>query len=385
MIISPTEPTTTLPTKPCMPAARQRRVSGQPLGAPSALAIIWVALAACSSNGAAPDAGSGGTSATTGRGGAGVAGAGGTAGSGTGGSGLGGATGAGGASGAIDSAPPRDGSTDVDAKDTASGDASADAQAAIWPTITDYGTRGPYPITRESNTGPGRGYDVFRPAQLGEGGRKHPVISWANGTLFDIPDYLPLLEHWASHGFVVVAAQTNTTAGGGTHKAGIDWIVAENMRAGSLYIGTIDATKIGAAGHSQGGGATIAAGANKPGPTGIVTTIPLMPLLSFESDKTIVAQPAAPMLNINASSDNRDPNGLIPMQIFTGAQSPLLQAAFMGVHEDAMNPAMLRPTLAWFRLHLMNDQAARALFFPAGTCGLCQDRAWREVRHKNTP
>jgi hypothetical protein len=50
-----------------------------------------------------------------------------------------------------------------------------------------------------------------------------------------------------------------------------------------------------------------------------------------------------------------------------------------------MSAAMHRPTLAWFRLYLMGDESARALFFPAASCGLCQDPAWKQVRHKNAP
>ncbi len=283
------------------------------------------------------------------------------------------------------------GGTDVAAAadTTASGDtaasgdttASGDTATAVWPEITDYSARGPLAITRDMNTGPGGGYDVFRPMTLGRD-RPHPIISWANGTLFDIPDYQKLLEHWASHGFVVIAGHTNSTAGGATHKAGIDWLLAENTRAGSPYQGALDGKRIGAAGHSQGGGATIAAGANKPGTTGIVATLPLMPLLSFESDATVVNRQLVPMLNINATSDNRDPSGMIATRIYQGVAKDLVQAAFVGVHEDAMNVAMFRPSLAWFRLYLMGDERARALFFPAGTCGLCQDPAWRQVRYK---
>jgi len=119
--------------------------------------------------------------------------------------------------------------------------------------------------------------------------------------------------------------------------------------------------------------------------TGIVTTLPLMPILSFEKDKTIVAQQTVPMLDINATMDNRDPSGAVANAIFDGARAPLVQAALIGVHEDAMKPAMYRPTLAWFRLHLMGDEKARALFYPPGTCALCLDRAWKQVRYKNTP
>ena len=269
--------------------------------------------------------------------------------------------------------------------DAASPDAASPDAASAWPAIAEYGAAGPFAIMRESNTGPGAGYDIFRPVTLGAEARKHPIISWANGTLFGIKDYQKLLEHWASHGFVVIASHSNSTAGGATHKAGIDWLIAESARSGGTYFGVLDTKHVGAAGHSQGGGATIAAGSNKPGATGVVATLPLMPILSFESDKTIVAHQTAPMLNINATMDNRDPTGAIAKQIFEGATAELVQAAYTGVHEDAMSAAMHAPTLAWFRLRLMSDEAARAVFYPPGTCGLCRDPAWKQVRYQKVP
>jgi hypothetical protein len=289
--------------------------------------------------------------------------------------------GAGGATASNGGGPAdRDGGRDVEA------DAGVpDAAVTLWPPVDNYAAHGPFPTIREMNTGPAGAYDVFRPTTLGADGRRHPIISWANGTLFGLKDYQELLDHWASHGFVVIAGHTNSTAGGGTHKAGIDWLLAENARASSPYLGMLDVRRIGAAGHSQGGGATIAAGSNKPGSTGIVATLPLMPILSFESDKTIVTRQLAPMLNINATMDDRDPSGTIAKQIFDGAAGELVQAAYIGIHEDAMSAAMHRPTLAWFRLRLMDDERARALFYPSATCGLCQDPAWKQVRYKNVP
>jgi hypothetical protein len=257
------------------------------------------------------------------------------------------------------------------------------SDAAAWPTVSDYAAPGPFTVVRETNIGPAAAYDLFRPSELATDHRKHPIISWANGTLFSVDDYAPLLSHWASHGFVVLANHTNTTAGGGTHKAGIDWLVAQNALSSSAYFGTLDVKLIGAAGHSQGGGATIAAGANKPGTTGITVTLPLMPLLSFETDKTIVAHQVVPMFNVNASMDNRDATGMYANQIYDGAITELVQASFNGVHEDAMNAKMHGPTAAWFRFKLMGDMKAKAAFYPMSTCGLCQDADWKLVRYKN--
>jgi hypothetical protein len=289
-----------------------------------------------------------------------------------------------------DAAPADDVPPDTTAPDAAVPDGTTistpgpDA-AATWPPVPDFAARGPFATIREIDTGPAGAYDVFHPMPLGAQGRKHPIISWANGTLYALDRYAKLVDHWASHGFVVIAAHTNDTAGGGTHKAGIDWLVAENARAGSAYFGRLDPGRIGAAGHSQGGGATIAAGSDAPGPTGIKTTLPLMPLLSFERDRGVVSRQRAPMFNVNASMDDRDPTGMVARQIFDGARGALIQATFRGVHEDAMNAAMHGPTVAWFRLQLMDDQTARPLFQPPGSCGLCQDAAWQQVRHKEGP
>ena len=349
-----------------------------------------VSSGAGATGGAGGSAGVGSSSASGSVGSAGTTGSGAGNGAATGPGGMGGSgtgtSGAGGAGGADPSGTGSGGSPEGGAAGSGNADAaSADGASGAWPRIDDYAAPGPLMVRHDVNTGPGAVYDVFRPTVLGGDARKHPIISWANGTLFGIPDYQKLLEHWASHGFVVIAAQSRSTGGGATHKAGIDWLVAENGRAGSPFAGALDTKAIGAAGHSQGGGATIAAGSNKPAAAGIVATLPLMPILSFETDKTIVSRQTAPMLNINATMDDRDPTGAIAKQIYDGANRELVQAAFIGIHEDAMAAAMHGPTLAWFRLHLMGDDRAKALFYPATTCGLCRNTAWREVRYKNTP
>ena len=259
---------------------------------------------------------------------------------------------------------------------------SVDAQdASTWPSVTDFAAPGPFDIHRETNVGPDAAYDIVRPAQLGEEGRKHPIISWNNGTLYQIDRYQDLLDHWASHGFVVIGGHTNRTAGGAVHKAAIDWLVAENARAGSAYFGVLDLTKIGASGHSQGGGATITAGANVPGPSEIVTTMPLMPISSYQ--RPHIEQHAASMLIVSATDDAR--SNTVADQVFADITTEFVDAQFVGVHEDAMNPGIQGATVAWFRYQLMGDETAKAQFYPPANCGLCNDNAWMRLRHKNPP
>jgi hypothetical protein len=257
------------------------------------------------------------------------------------------------------------------------------SDGTAWPPVTDYSAPGPFVTTRDNNTGPGAVYDIFRPAMLGQGGRKNPIVSWANGTMYNVESYKLLLDHWASYGFVVIAGQTQQTAGGATHKAAIDWLIAQAADAASPFFGVLDTTKIAASGHSQGGGATIAAGANAPGAVPLTTTLPLMPYLGFEKDVTIISHQTVAMGNIVATNDTTAPG--VADQIYQGINTELAQAAFIGVHTDAMSPAMYGPTLAWLRFRLMGDAQASKMFYPATTCGLCQDPAWKYVRYKNMP
>jgi hypothetical protein len=143
----------------------------------------------------------------------------------------------------------------------------------------------------------------------------------------------------------------------------------------------LDVTKVGAAGHSQGAGATITAGANVPGPTGIATSMALMPISSFEDSHLV--DHTAPMLIVSATEDPRA-NGVAD-RAFANLTTELIDAQFVGVHEDAMNPGIHGATVAWLRYQLMGDEAAKAQFYPAETCGLCSDSAFARVRHKNSP
>ena len=257
----------------------------------------------------------------------------------------------------------------------------ATAAQGPWPSVTDFAAPGPFAITHETNVGPNGGYDIVRPAQLGAEGLEHPVVSWNNGTLYPIANYQPMLDHWASHGFVVIGAHTNSTRGGAVHQAAIDWIVAENGRSGSAYFDRLDLTKIGTAGHSQGAGATITAGAGIPGPMPIVTSIAMMPISAFE--RPHLGQHTASMLLISATDDDRA--NAVAEQALADVTTEFVDAQFIGVHGDAMHPGMHGPTAAWFRYQLMDDAAARAQFYPAGSCGLCRDEAWERVRHGSSP
>jgi hypothetical protein len=117
---------------------------------------------------------------------------------------------------------------------------------------------GPFEVAADKNVGPLAGiandpiygaqqrFNVYRPKNLATSGYLHPILIWANGYK-DNPEenppkcvidranqwcgqYLPMVQHLASHGFVVIASLSTATADGDPLPtiAGLDWIIKQN-------------------------------------------------------------------------------------------------------------------------------------------------------------
>jgi len=113
----------------------------------------------------------------------------------------------------------------------------------------------------ENNVGPDGGYTMFRPSDLTQGGLCHPLITWGNGHGTTPSLYARLLNHLASHGFVVIASNSSTVSMGDPPPmiAGVDWVLEQNADPISELYQRIDTTHIGATGHSEGAFATVTA------------------------------------------------------------------------------------------------------------------------------
>jgi hypothetical protein len=126
--------------------------------------------------------------------------------------------------------------------------------AASWAQgASSYDVKGPL-LTRGFSAG---ACTIFRPVELKPGSR---VILWGNGTGTQPVSYQALLHQLASYGFVVGAANSPNARTGAEMLGCLDYLTAENAREGSPYMGKLDLTKVGATGHSQGGGGALMAG-----------------------------------------------------------------------------------------------------------------------------
>lgn len=244
------------------------------------------------------------------------------------------------------------------------------AGAVLAPTASaapDYTRPGPHAV---SVTPGGLDHTVYYPADLGSG---HPILLWGNGTGVTPAAYDGLLRHVASWGFVVAAATTRNAGSGAELLAGARYLIAENRRPGSRFHGALDESRIGATGHSQGGGGALVAGADplvdtvvaiQPGPQGRVAAL------------------RGPALFLAGQFDLIVPARTVRSRYAEAEHVPAVYAALRGTGHfligSGVRERLAGAVTAWFRYWLADDQDARAVFFDP--CGLCADRfGWSAV------
>ncbi len=330
-------------------------------------------------------AGSGGTTETGGSAGAAGASSGsagtGASGSSSGGSGAG-ASGSAGA-GASESSGGASGSVASGGSAGAAGASGGSCTVGGWP-AADPAAAGPFATVTETNVGPqaGQGADggapvaftMFRPMELGDGGRCHPVVTWGNGTGSNPSLYKVLLNHLASHGFVVIASDSPNVAQGDPPPmvAGVTWVLEQNDDPASPLYQHIDTMHVGATGHSQGGFATTTAGGDSH-------VLSIAPLCGASNQRNL----HGPAFLFCGGMDTTVPCSTV-MSAFNGiSNQPVMLATYLTA--DHANWITFRGTTpgpvevavtAWMRVHLMGDTALRSWFYgPA--CTLCTDPDWQ--------
>ncbi|MEH6566357.1 MAG: alpha/beta hydrolase [Halopseudomonas sp.] len=257
------------------------------------------------------------------------------------------------------------------------GGGSSDPTGTGFPGVSSFSGSGSFSTTSGSA---GFSCTVYRPSTLGANNRKHPIIVWGNGTGASPSTYRSLLDHWASHGFVVVAANTSNAGTGQDMLNCVDYLVDQNNRSTGTYAGKLDLNRIGAAGHSQGGGGTIMAGQNYR----IKATVPFQPYtIGLGHRSSSQSNQSGPMFLISGGSDTIATPTLNQAPVYNRANVPVFWGELRGAShfEPVGNAGDFRgPATAWFRYHLMDDAAAEDTFY-GSNCELCSDFSWT-VRRK---
>ena len=234
---------------------------------------------------------------------------------------------------------------------------------------TNWAGTGPFAVTSQQS---GVGHTIYRPSALGTlGCTTHPVILWGNGTGTTPTTYDALLRHWASHGFIVAAANTRNPYSGQEMVAGLDYLAAQNQTSGSAFFGKVDTAHVAAAGHSQGGGGAINAG----GDPRVGVTVPIEP-----SPYASIPGLHGPMFILAGQYDTVVPSPVVKNMFNQAGHVVAIYGNLEGASH--ITPAgdgggFRGPVTAWLRFELMGDSDARPLFFgPA--CGYCASQLWTE-------
>ena len=199
----------------------------------------------------------------------------------------------------------------------------------------------------------GSGFRPLRRAAPDSAGGPYPLIVFAHGFGSDVTGYLPLLERWAAHGFVVAAPLfplTNAKAPGGpdlsdyVHQPGdmsfvITQMVKQDSGTGTLS-GLIDINQVGAAGHSLGGVTTLGLVADTCCRDGRVRAAVVMSgdAITFPTGQADDAE-APPLLLVHGDADQAVPY-VSSVDVFNAADPPKgLLTILGGDHGSPVDPS----------------------------------------------
>lgn len=250
--------------------------------------------------------------------------------------------------------------------------APPDTPGSPFPPVSNFDHSGPYSTTSERG---GLRCTIYRPRTLGQSGVRHPIIIWGNGTGGSPSTYGSLLRHWASHGFVVAAANTSNAGTGEEMLSCLDYLIEENAKSRGTYAGMLNPGRVGASGHSQGGGGTIMAGQDPR----VTVTAPMQPYtIGLGHRRSSQSNQNGAMFLMTGGSDSIASPTLNARPVFNRANVPVFWGElnraghFVPVGDGG---GYRGPSTAWFRYHLMDDNNARNTFYGA-SCSLCSDRSW---------
>jgi hypothetical protein len=241
--------------------------------------------------------------------------------------------------------------------------------AGDWPAADPAGM-GPFETVTENNVGPDSAYTMFRPMQLD---RRHPVITWGNGTGATPQSYRGMLTQFASHGFIVIASNSENVAQGTPPPMlnGVTWVIEQNDDMASPLYQHVDTMNIGATGHSQGAFATSTAGADER----ITTVAPIQGARAgtLHGPALLLCGGMDTIVPCSGSMTAFERISTVPVMY-----ANLLAAdhtMWVGSGFGGMRSPYFEVVTAWMRVHLMNDAALRPMFYGA-SCELCGDSAW---------
>jgi len=230
-------------------------------------------------------------------------------------------------------------------------------------------------------------FHVTRPSDLGSRDEGMPVVVWANGGCLR-SDFLwvPLFNHWAEAGFLVLSLtgegqdvvtmlQSTTNA---DQKKLIDWVVAQNEDG--PYAGKIDLDRIVAAGNSCGGVTSLELASQDD-------RIAAVFVLSGSSavgsvDTSVMEKISVPVgYIVGGSEDIAGENAKGDYEAMKEGLPAMIVHRREGDHFTVSSDEMILPenaeiSLNWLKLALYGDQKAYDDLTSEDVCEVCTPGDW---------
>jgi dienelactone hydrolase len=287
------------------------------------------------------------------------------------------------------------------------GPASAQEGSVATSQTAEAETRGSGPFSAVMEADPQLpNHVVYRPADLQKAG-KLGVVVWGNGACAD--DGASARKHLgeiASHGYLVIAPgrilsgpkavakpaprgpppdgkqppPATTTA---DVKAGLDWALAENGRAGSSYAGRIDEKAVAVAGHSCGGIQATELAADPRVRTVMIHNSGIynggvQRITGVQVHKDMLRNFRTPVVYIlGGETDIAYPNGTDDFHRVDHVPIALLNlpVGHGGTFDKPGGGAVAQVSVDWLQWQLRADQSA-ARTFVGENCRLCSGSQW---------
>jgi dienelactone hydrolase len=254
---------------------------------------------------------------------------------------------------------------------------NAGAANQTLPPVTDYAQEGPFKTIKETSQGPRSAHTIFRPDPLGADGFLHsPIIFGPGISTSGATQYDALLNHLASHGYVVMAinsisggpgAAANDTA----MRSGLDWLLMQNEATGP-YQGKLAVERAITMGYSIGATSAVRIADHKAVSTSVAI---------HGHQQMSTGKPHGPVLLMTGNGSTEIPSGpQATLQAITSV--PVILALYDGQRHVTVIQEQLakgKPEFvlitAWLRYWINGDDAAKSHFWGA-SCKICMDPKW---------
>lgn len=214
-------------------------------------------------------------------------------------------------------------------------------------------------------------YTIYYPEELENSSKKYPMVLVVNQTGGKATKIEPMLEQFATWGFIVVGNQDKNTGTGETTITELKYMLNENENKDSIFYNKIDLNNIGLTGHSQGGAAVMNVITKYEEAKYFKAALPLSPVsekttreatnYNYDSSKVNI-----PIFIMAGTSGEFEIETVIPFEefkmMYDKITSPKVEARRTDMtHDDMLYKAQGYVT-AWFMWQLQGDEEASKVF-----------------------